>query len=173
MNERPISTLIFGILNIAFGLWDLASPLLAALFAHLKFSSQASVSALQSDPAYVALTKFSVWTSVVFGVALVAFGIGLLLLKNWARLGSIVFAVVDIVFVAVGSVLGWSFMKVAVEQAMAQAHGAPVGLIQGMATLVFVLTLIIRLAYPALLLLFMTRANVIEACQRTQPATAA
>ena len=172
MNERPISTLIFGILNIGLGLLDLASPLLVAILAHLKFSGQSGVSALQSDPTYAAMTNFTVWADVVFGLAFVAFGIGLLLLQNWARLGSILVAVARIVFVVVSSLLGWNFMKVAVQQTAAQAHGAPLGLIQGLAIVGFVVQLVLRLVYPALLLFFMTRAKVIEACQRQQPAAA-
>jgi hypothetical protein len=169
MNERPISTLIFGILNIGFGLWKLGAPLLAAVVAHLKLPGNPGVSALQSDAAYTALTKFNMGVGVAFGLALLAFGIGLLLLQNWARIGSIVYAVVAIIYVLIGSVVGWPITKRLVEQAAVKVPGAPPGVLEGMAMLVFVLAIIFGLAYPVLLLFFMTRAKVIQACRRPHP----
>jgi NADH:ubiquinone oxidoreductase subunit 3 (subunit A) len=170
MSQRPISTLIFGILNIGFGLVKLGWPLVAAAMANLKLSSHSGMAALQSDPAYAALSKFNMWTGVVFGLALLAFGIGLLLLQNWARIGSIVYAVVAIVFVLVGSVVVWPFMKRMVERMATQAPGAPSGLLEGIVMFMFVVVIMFGLAYPLLLLFFMTRSNVIEACQRQEPA---
>jgi type IV secretory pathway VirB3-like protein len=171
MRQRPISTLIFGILNIGFGLLRLGSPLVSAVVAHLKHPSHSGLAALQSDPAYDALTKFNMWAGVVFGLALLAFGIGLLLLQNWARIGSIVYAVVAIVFVLVFSIVGWPITKRFVGQMAAQlAPGAPLGMVVGLTTLMFVLGVMFSLAYPALLLFFMTRSNVIEACQPQPPA---
>jgi NADH:ubiquinone oxidoreductase subunit 3 (subunit A) len=173
MNQRPISTLIFGILNIGLGLLKLLWPLVAAAMARLKLSSHSSMAALQSDPTIAALSKFNMWASVVLGLALLAFGIGLLLLQNWARIGSIVYAVIAIVFVLVGSVAGWPFMKRLVQQVAMQAPGAPLGLLEGVGMLLFVLVIMFGLAYPVLLLFFMTRSNVIEACRPQQPAAPA
>jgi NADH:ubiquinone oxidoreductase subunit 3 (subunit A) len=173
MNQRPISTLIFGILNIGLGLLKLGWPLVAAAIAHLKLSGHSGMAALQSDPTFAALQQFNMWAGAVFGLALLAFGIGLLLLQNWARIGSIVYAVVAIVFVLVGSVVGWPITKRLVEQMAMQMPGAPLGLIEGVTMLLFVLGVLFGLAYPALLLFFMTRSNVIEACQPQQPAAPA
>jgi hypothetical protein len=50
------------------------------------------------------------------------------------------------------------------------APGAPLGMVVGLTTLMFVLGVMFSLAYPALLLFFMTRSNVIEACQPQPPA---
>jgi uncharacterized membrane protein len=173
MNQRPISTLIFGILSIGSGVWDLGGPLLAAAVAHLKLASRPNMVALQSDPAYTAFLNFTMWAGVVFGLALLAFGIGLLFLQNWARIGSIVYAVVAIVFLVVSSVVGWPFTKSIVEQAAVQAPGALMGLIQAITKIMFVFVIIFKLAYLVLLLFFMTRTNVIEACERQQPAAPA
>jgi hypothetical protein len=173
MNQRPISTLIFGILNIGLGLLKIASPLLAAAMAKLNPSSHSSMASLQSDPAYAAMVHFNLWAGVILGLALMVFGIGLLFLQNWARLGSIVYAVVAIVFVLIGSVIAWPITKRVVEQVAAQAHGAPQGMIEGFAMIGLVLGLIFGLAYPSLLLFFMTRSNVIEACEGQEPVAAA
>ncbi len=169
MNERPISTLIFGILNIGFGLWKLAAPLLAMALSKLKLPGNSAMAGMATDPTYVAVTKFSMWAGTILGVALLAFGIGLLLLQNWARLGSIVYSVVDIVLVLVVSMVMWPLTK----RMMEQMPGVPPGMMAGFAMVGLVLGLLFSLAYPALLLFFMTRGDVIEACQRQQPAASA
>jgi hypothetical protein len=102
---------------------------------------------------------------VFLGFALVALGIGLLLLKNWARLGSIFWAVIEIVLVVVGSIIVWPVT----QRAMEQMPNMPHGMVAGLASIGLVIELIIGLAYPALVLFFMTRDNVIEACQPELP----
>jgi hypothetical protein len=174
MKERPISTLIFGILNIGLGSLKLIWPLVAAALAHLKSSSQSSMTLLQNDPTLAALSKFNTWMGVAMGLAMLAFGIGLLLLQNWARIGSIVYAVIAIVLVLGGSIVAWPITERLVGQMAAQqAAGTPAGLVQGLTMLFFVLGILVGLAYPVLLLFFMTRASVIEACQRQEPVASA
>jgi hypothetical protein len=165
MRQRPMSTLIFGILNIGFALLKMAGPLVAMVVSNLKLPVNSGMAALKSDPAYVALTRFSMWTGVILGLALLAFGIGLLLLKNWARIGSIVYAVIDIILVLFVSVLIWPFTKRMMEQMPSPAPG----FMAGFAMIGLVVGIIFGLAYPVLLLFFMTRSDVIEACQPEQP----
>jgi len=160
-----MSTLIFGIINICFGIMKLGGPLAAKVVSNLKLPGNAGLAALKSDPDYIAWTNISLALGVVLGLALLAFGIGLLLLKNWARVGSIVYAVIDIVLVPIGAVVGWRFMG----RMALQTPGAPAGLVQGFAVIGLAVGIIIGLAYPVLLLFFMTRPNVIEACQPEQP----
>jgi hypothetical protein len=81
--------------------------------------------------------------------------------KNWARIGSMVYAGIDIVLVVVGSMVVWPVT----QRAMAQLPNVPQGMVQGIAMVSMVVGVIIGLAYPAILLFFMTRTNVIEACQ--------
>jgi hypothetical protein len=161
-----MATLIFGILNIGFGFMKLAGLMLAAAMMRLKLHHNPGLEALKSDPAFAAWTRFSMEAGVVLGVALLVFGVGLLLLQNWARIGSIVYAIVDIVFVVVGGVV-----SLPMTQRMAQQMGnAPPGMMAGFATIGLVIGLVLGLVYPALLLFFMTRPHVIEACQPEQPA---
>jgi hypothetical protein len=170
MRQRPMSTLIFGILNIGFGLWQLVAAPLFALFqsriqgAMAKSNTPNPMLALQSDPSYAALTKYRLEVGAVLGVALLVLGIGLLLLKNWARLGSIIFALIDIVVVLVIIMISWPITM----RLMQQMPNVPPGMAQGFAMIGLALQLVFGLAYPALLLFFMTRTNVIEACQQEQ-----
>jgi hypothetical protein len=161
-----MSTLIFGILNLGYALLNLGGPLLAKAMSNLKLPANSPVAAMKSDPAYIAWTNFNLVVGVVLGLSLLTFGIGLLLLKNWARIGSIIYAVIAIVFVLFGSVVSWPFTK----RMMEQTPGVPQGMMAGFAMMGLVLGIIIGLAYPSLLLFFMTRQNVIEACQPEPPA---
>jgi hypothetical protein len=169
MNERPISTLIFGILNIGYGLWKMGAPLLSLAMSKIKLPGNAGIVAMTADPTFAALTKFSMWAGATLGLALVAFGIGLLLLQNWARIGSIIYSVIDIVLVVVVGMVMWPFTK----RMMEQMPNVPPGMMAGFAAVGLVVGVLFGLAYPVLLLFFMTRSNVIEACQRQQPAAPA
>jgi hypothetical protein len=161
MRQRPMSVLIFGILNIAYGLFKLGMLALSAAMQSLGPKGNPVAAAMKADPAMAALTKFNMVIGVILGVALVLFGIGLLLSKNWARLGSIVYSVVDIVLVVVGTIIVWPIT----QRAMASMPNVPHGMVEGFAMIGMVIGLAIGLAYPALLLFFMTRTNVIEYCQ--------
>jgi hypothetical protein len=161
MRQRPMAILIFGILNIGYALLNLAGPLVAKLMSNIKLPANSPMAAMKSDPAYVAWTNFNMGVSVVLGLALMSFGIGLLLSKNWARFGSIIYAVIAIVYVPIGSLVMWPFTK----RMMEQTPGVPQGMMAGFAMIGLVLGLIFGLTYPVLLLFFMTRTNVIEACQ--------
>jgi uncharacterized membrane protein YidH (DUF202 family) len=160
-----MSVLIFGILNIGYGLFKLAGLAFAAVMSHVKMPANANIPSMNNDPTFIAWSKYAFPLGGALGVALIAFGIGLLLMKNWARLGSIVYAVIDIVLVVVGTLVMWP-----VTQRMMEAMpNVPHGMVSGIASISLVLQLIFGLAYPALVLFFMTRDNVIEACQPELP----
>jgi hypothetical protein len=157
--------MIFGILNLGFGLWHLISPLFVLAMRKIKLPSQSGLTALYSDPSYVAWLHVSMVVGVVSGLALLAFGVGLLLCKNWARLGSIVYAVLECAFAVVGCMVGWRFTEMTTQQMPNVSPGAA----EAIATIGMVFGLVMGLAYPVLLLIFMTRSNVIEACQPEPP----
>jgi hypothetical protein len=161
-----MSTLIFGILNIGFGLWKMAAPLLSLAMSKLKLPGNSSIASVTADPGFIALTRFSIWAGEALGVALLAAGIGLLLLQNWARIVSIVYSIIDIVFVPVVSIGMLPFT----QRMMEQTPGVPRGMMAGIATMGLVIGIVFGLAYPVLLLFFMTRPKVIEACQPQPPA---
>ncbi len=161
-----MSTLIFGILSIGFGLLKLSGPLMLIAMSHMKLPANSGMEALKSDPAYAALMNFNAWAGVVLGLALLTFGIGLLLLKNWARMGLIVYAMIDIILVLFVSVLTWPFTK----RMMEQVSGPAAAFMERFGIVFVVFGILFSLAFPVLLLIFMTRPNVIEACQPEQPA---
>ena len=160
-----MSLLIFGILNIGFGLLGLAGPLIGLAFSHMKGPVNPAVEALKADPTYASLTKFNSTIGVVLAIALLAFGIGLLLMQNWARLGSIIYAIFAIVYAPVISMLMWPFTKRLIEQ----TPGISPGMAGGIAAITLGFGLVLGMGYPILLLIFMTRSKAIEACQPEEP----
>lgn len=165
MRQRPMSLLIFGILNIGYALFKLAGTALTVVMSHVGSQGNPVAEAMKKDPTLATWTKFSLPLTVVLGLALLAFGIGLLFSKDWARLGSIVWSVLEIVIVIFGTLLVWPVM----QRAMAQMPNMPHGMVEGFATIGLVIGLVFGLAYPALVLFYMTRDNVIEACQPELP----
>jgi hypothetical protein len=165
MRQRPVAITIFGILNLGFGLLYLASPLFNLAMTKIKLPGQSALAALYSDPSYIAWLDISMVVGVVGGLALLAFGLGLLFSRNWARLGSIVFALFYSAFVLVASLLTWRFM----ETVTWQLPGVQPGWVPVIRTLGSAFSLVYGLAYPLLLLFFMTRPNVVAACQPELP----
>ena len=166
MKQRPMATLIFGILSIGLGLLSLVSPLLglmAKALNHTKTSNPV-LDAMNADPDYVKFTQFSMGIGVVFGLALLTFGIGILLLKNWARLGLIIYAVVALVYSPISSYIAFPMMK----SAFARLPNIPPGMVSGMVIGSLGFGLLISVGYASLLLFFMTRQNVIDACNVEQ-----
>jgi hypothetical protein len=167
MRQRPVAIIIFGLLNLGFGLLDLASPFFVLAVRKIKVPGQSTLTALYADPSYIAWLNVSLAVGVAAGVALLAFGVGLLLAKNWARIGSIVFALFYSAFAVVSSVATWHFM----QSGTGQLPGMPPGLAAAIRIVAPVFSLVYALAYPVLLLIFMTRPNVIAACQPEPPPT--
>ena len=83
MRQRPISVTVFGILNIGYALWKFVGLLVMGVTMRMNLPGNSALATLRADPIYKAWTQFSVVTGVVFGIVLIASGIGLLLLQNW------------------------------------------------------------------------------------------
>ena len=95
------------------------------------------------------------------GLLLVAAGVGLLLLKNWARLASIGCGIYKIAF----AMLNLAVLCLALREILAKAlqgAGAVVLVILGLAGFVGA---ILTLAYPVLLIWFLTRPKAVLAFQ--------
>ena len=93
----------------------------------------------------------------VAGIVIVAAGIGLLGLKPWARTASIVYAVYAIVATTVGTILNLTVVLPRVAELAPGLMGGMVGVSCGS---------VIYLVYPILLLIFMTRPNVVAAFRK-------
>ena len=107
MRERPISITIFGILNIGMGLLGLGGLFLSSMFQDLGTSAAtpsvnsifAFIATLNQHPSYILWNQITLPLNAAASLLLVATGIGLLLLKNWARLASIGCGIYKIIFV--------------------------------------------------------------------------
>jgi hypothetical protein len=162
--QRPTSVTVFGILNIvfaAFGIFGMLATLVLFL-PHSGASHNPVIQLIQDSPAYAAWLEFSMAIGAVAAMALLAAGIGLLLLKPWARIVSIIYAIYAIVMTIVGTVVNYFLMvRPLLEQAQQQHGTAAAGAIGG--AVGGAIGGCFGLIYPILLLVFMHRANVVAA----------
>jgi hypothetical protein len=161
--QRPTSVTVFGILNIVFaaiGLFGLLATI--ALFAATANTNNPMVEIMRENPAFAGWMKINTILGGVACVVLLAAGIGLLMLKEWARKLSIGYAIYAIVFGLVGMVLMFIFvtrpmMEKASQAQGPEAAGAIGGVIGGS------IGGCLGLIYPIFLLIFMLRPNVVAA----------
>jgi hypothetical protein len=161
MQQRPISITVFGVLNIGYAAWKIVGLALTAVMMRMKLPGNPALAAMKTDPMLTTWSHVNMVITVVFGIALIASGIGLLLLQNWARLLGVVYSILEMILVVVGACISYPLVMKSV--ATAQVPGAPAGLIGAITQVSFVVGIAISLAYPALLLIFMTRPKVVEA----------
>jgi hypothetical protein len=158
---------VFGILNIIFGVFGLVGLVgsIALLFATDAVANDPVVKIMRANPTYNTWIKLSIPLGVLSCGALVASGVGLLLLKSWARKLSIGYAIYALVVGVVGMVMNYLFlMRPLLEEAQrkqgpeaaAAVGGGVVGTFGGC----------LGLIYPILLLIFMTRPHVVAAFRR-------
>ena len=158
--QRPPTVTVFGILNIAFsilGVFGMVATL--ALFSADAMSNNPVVAILRDNPAYAAWLKVTIPLGILSCVLVLAAGIGLLRLKEWARKLSIGYAIYAILFGILGIVINFVFLtRPMLEQASQrqgpEAAGAIGGAIGGSLGGCF------GMIYPILLLIFMTRPKV-------------
>jgi hypothetical protein len=161
--QRPTSVTVFGILNLVFAAFGFVGLLISLVLFFVPESSENHVVKLiHSSPAYAAYLKISIGLGLLACLALLAAGIGLLMLKPWARTLSIVYAIYSILQAIVGTIINYFLLvRPLIEQAQnssgpeaaAAMGGAIGGTIGGC----------VGLIYPALLLFFMMRPNVVAA----------
>jgi len=161
MQQRPISITVFGVLNIGYAAWKILGLLLTAVMMRMKLPGNSPLAAMKMDPFLTTWGHINMAITVVFGIVLIASGIGLLLLRNWARILAVVYSVLELILVLVGGVISYPMVMKSI--ATTQVPGAPAGLIGAVAQFSFVMGIALSLAYPALLLIFMTRPKIIEA----------
>jgi len=169
MRERPISITIFGILNIGMGVLGLGGALLSVLFQDLGSSAAspsvnsifAFMATLNQHPIYILWNKITIPLNAAASLLLAAAGIGLLLLKNWARLASIAFGFYKIIVAFLNGAVFYLALRDILANAM-QETGPPLVIILIATGLVGV---ILTLVYPVLLIYFMMRPKVVQAFQ--------
>lgn len=165
--QRPTSVTVFGILNIVFAVFGLCGVAFSVrlFMPSADMANNPVVQIFQSSPVYEAWMKLSLALGVVVVVALVASGIGLLNLKPWARTISVVYGIYAIVMTIASEVINYFFLvqpllQRAHSEQGPQAAGDIGGAIGSMFGGCF------GIIYPVLLLIFMTRPNVVEAFRR-------
>ncbi len=169
MQQRPTSINVFGILNLVFAGWGIFGLLGSAVLLFATSDSNNPVIKIMHDnPGYATWLKITFVLGIPGCVVLAASGIGLLLLKPWARVLSIIYAVYAIVLGLAGTVINVIFLvlpllRQAQGQTGPEAAGAIGGAIGGS------LGGCIGLIYPVLLLIFMTRPKVVAAFQAGTP----
>jgi sulfite exporter TauE/SafE len=99
-NKRPTVAVVLGILNIAFGVLGICGGIVGLISQFSHGMKQSEIPAnLQNWMHVVEAIR------IVLCVALIASGIGLLMVKNWGRLLAMIYAIVDIPVALVNSAL--------------------------------------------------------------------
>jgi hypothetical protein len=157
VQQRPISVTIFGILNIGFGVFQLMALLVTVLvFSPATVPLNPIMKQMRDLLAGGAWSKITAPFDGMAALALIAAGIGLLRLQNWARLVSIGCGIYGIA----SDVVGAAFMLKHVLREQ--------GLFLIVMLVAILAILAIGLAYPVLLLIFMTRPKVVAAFSPAQ-----
>jgi hypothetical protein len=154
--ERPAAVTVFGILNIVFGALGLLSMPCALFF---MFAMPGKV--MNPTRAVKAWLLFSSLIGFVVAILLIIIGIGLLNLKAWARKCAVGYGWFAIVWGVLGTIIN---LILVTSGAYGYSHEAAPGAMSGMigGTVGGLLGLI----YPILLIVFMQRPNVKNACTR-------
>src|SRR3954469_5187230 len=122
--QRPTSVTVFGVLNLVFGVFGVFGLIAsAAIFALPLSANNPVVKIVHENPGYAAFLKLSIAVGVLALGALVAAGIGLLLLKAWARILSIIYAIYAMIAGLIGVVLNFVYVMRPLLQQASQQHG--------------------------------------------------
>jgi len=161
--RRPGVVTVFGVLNIVFGalgLIGICCSLPAILGAHAGGGPVARV--MGHAPVYRIWAIFSIATGFLAAPALIAAGIGLLAMKSWGRVVTIIYSIYAIAFGLIGTLMNLIFLvppllRMAERHHGPEAAGAVGGAIGG------TVGGCLALAYPIVALIFMLRPRVAAA----------
>jgi len=168
--QRPTSVIIFGILNFVFAALGVIG--LIASFALLSLPANSDnpiIKFIQLCPDYAVWLKICIPLGLLGCVLPLASGFGLLALKPWARLLSIVYAIYAIVFCVAGMLMNLVFMdQPMLGQASQQrafetvaALGGPIsGTIGGLFLLIYPLVLLVFMLRPKIVATFLPSASL-------------
>ncbi len=164
--RRPVSTVVFGILNLAFAMSGLMGLFMSAamLFSRDAARGNPVVELARKNPGYALFMEISVPLGIAAMFVLLLGGVGLLLLKPWGRHLSILFGLYGIVASIAGVVVNWYFLMPLLAKA-AELPAGPLragwiaGVIGGVAGAG------LGIIYPIALLCFMFRPTIEAACQ--------
>lgn len=163
--KRPTSVTVFGVLNVVLGTLRLFGSLFAAAVLALAKATVVHASpfieALHRHAVYRLFVTVGIPLQFVAAAVLVVAGVGLLLMKRWARVTTIVYAIYAIFQALISIAVSVSVViPAAVEASSGRGPEAMLAMITSVAGLA---GRVLGLAYPILLLIFMTRPKVVEA----------
>jgi hypothetical protein len=167
--SRPTVITVLGILNIVFAVFGLLGMIATiALLSAGANSNNPVVNMMRENAAFATWMKISVPLGLLNCVALLAAGIGLLRMKEWARKLSIAYAIYAMVTGLAGTVATFFWVTRPMLERASQAQGpeaagaiggAVGGLVGGC----------LGLIYPILLLIFMLRPKIAAAFRPAIP----
>ena len=171
--RRPTSVTVFGVLNIVFSVFGGVGLLVSLALFSLKMeqSNNPVVRLIHENAAYAAYLKASILLGVPSCLALLAAGIGLLCLKPWARILSIIYAVYAVVAGIAGAIVNFFAMFLPMVEQARQQHGQEAAAVIGGA-IGGTIGGCIGLIYPVLLLIFMLLPKITAAFHPVVPAQA-
>ena len=155
--QRPTSVTVLAILNIVFG----GLGLLCSPFGIISLLMPQPHSPFQLSEAMKQFSLFGYALGFVFAIVLLASGIGLLNRKKWAHQAAYIYGWVAICWGIIGAIANGimfsSSLKGVSPEAMPMVVGGIVGGICGG---------MLGLIYPIILIIFLRKPHVIEACNK-------
>ena len=153
MRSPPVTGMIFGILNIGYGAFNLLGLLfLQVILNSVAQNPNSPFKSFFTDPDQMHWMRISGLITAVAGIFLMAAGVGLLLRQNWGRILSLAWAIFDVLFVLASIPLSWNYSHQASHQ---------YGHVFAMA--ITLMSLFINLVPPALLFIFLNRPKLVAA----------
>jgi hypothetical protein len=186
--SRPTEVTVLGIINIVWGALKFVNSLLGIvmLFAMPYFlgsvtkalssmpppprggPSPTAMFNMMKDPAYLTASGATVALNGIGGIILLAAGIGLLQMKNWGRLSSLVYAAWACMASVVSQIIQWTLMMPIMNRMMASMGGPgtpmpPASMMASMALVGVIFNIAFSMAYPIVLVVYMTRPWLVSA----------
>jgi hypothetical protein len=158
---RPASLVVFGILNIVFGILGLCGTAGSAAMFFVEMPRDPLVpnpalELMESDATYRIIMQVMIALGAVAAVVLLAAGVGLLRSKSWGRTLSMAYGWYAIVGAIVGMLVHWLYLVQPLVAKMDPAFGPAEAATVGVAVSGF-LGGCLGMIYPVILLVFMSR----------------
>ena len=158
--KRPAWVTFFGIVNIIWGVLGVCGIaghlVMRSGLVQMPAGSNPTIELMENNTAYRLFSDISAAVGAIATIIIISAGIGLLMLRPWARLASLGWAVYSVVMTIFGSIMNWVLMF---RPMLAQAsRDERIGLIVGL-TFSVVITLVI-LSYCSLMFIILMRPRI-------------
>lgn len=175
--QRPESLTVFGILNLMFAVMGLVGLLVSFKLYYSPLEGQTGLMAdlLRADPFYASCMRIISVPSVLYVIAMLISGIGLLHARDGARRLAILCGVYGILAGIVNGYLGfYHVMPFTIEQTVATIREPGIAdMTRSFAQAASITGMLAAFAYPVVTLIFMTRKSVCDYCRSRADTTPA